>query len=96
MNELLEQMESASVETGARASLSSRSQPHYELVLVVIAAVIFLAGIISPPALMDDVDAVHAQISRNMIQSGDWDIPHLDGVAYIEKAPLQYWLIAIC
>ncbi|HKR97131.1 MAG TPA: glycosyltransferase family 39 protein, partial [Candidatus Angelobacter sp.] len=76
--------------------MSSRSQPHYELVLVVIAAVIFLAGIISPPALMDDVDAVHAQISRNMIQSGDWVIPHLDGVAYIEKAPLQYWLIAIC
>lgn len=82
------------METGAQASLSSR--PRYELVLVVIAAVIFLAGIISPPALMDDVDAVHAQISRNMIQSGDWVIPHLDGVAYMEKAPLPYWLIAIC
>jgi len=94
VNELLEQVESTSMETGARASLSSR--PRYELVLVVIAAVIFLAGIISPPALMDDVDAVHAQISRNMIQSGDWVIPHLDGVAYVEKAPLQYWLIAIC
>ena len=85
------------METGARASLSSRpSWLRYELALAVIAAVIFLAGIISPPALMDDVDAVHAQISRNMIQSGDWVIPHLDGVAYVEKAPLQYWLIAIC
>lgn len=85
------------METGARASLSSRPLwSRYELALVVIAAVIFLAGIISPPALMDDVDAAHAQISRNMIQSGDWVIPHLDGVAYIEKAPLPYWLIAIC
>src|SRR5581483_5809400 len=90
-------MESASTKTGMGASLSSRpSWSCYELVLVVIAAVIFLAGIISPPALMDDVDAVHAQMSRNMIQSGDWVIPHLDGVAYIEKAPLPYWLIAIC
>src|SRR5262245_17913151 len=44
---------------------------------------------------MDDVDAVHAQIARNMIQSGDWVISHLDGVAYMEKAPLPYWLIAI-
>jgi len=97
VNELLEQVESTSMETGARASLSSRpSWLRYELALAVIAAVIFLAGIISPPALMDDVDAVHAQISRNMIQSGDWVIPHLDGVAYVEKAPLQYWLIAIC
>jgi len=97
VNELLEQMESASTKTGMGASLSSRpSWSCYELVLVVIAAVIFLAGIISPPALMDDVDAVHAQMSRNMIQSGDWVIPHLDGVAYIEKAPLPYWLIAIC
>src|SRR5689334_1703852 len=45
---------------------------------------------------MDDVDAVHGQMARNMVQSGDWVIPHLDGVAYMEKAPLPYWLIAIC
>ena len=43
---------------------------------------------------MDDVDAVQAQISRNMLRSGDWVTPHLDGVAYMEKAPLKYWLIA--
>jgi len=45
---------------------------------------------------MDDVDAVHGQIARNMVHSGDWVIPHLDGVPYMEKAPLPYWLIAIC
>ncbi len=43
---------------------------------------------------MDDVDAVHGQISRNMVQSHDWVIAHLDGVPYIEKAPLLYWIIA--
>lgn len=45
---------------------------------------------------MDDVDAVQAQIARNMLASGDWVIAHLDGVPYLEKSPLIYWLIAIC
>src|SRR5690242_9285560 len=43
---------------------------------------------------MDDVDAVQAQISRNMLQSGDWVTPRLDGVAYLEKSPMGYWLTA--
>ena len=43
---------------------------------------------------MDDVDAVQAQISRNMLTSGDWVTARLDGVAYLEKAPLVYWLMA--
>ena len=44
---------------------------------------------------MDDVDAVQAQIARNMLQSGDWVTAHLDGVTYLEKAPLIYWAIAL-
>lgn len=44
---------------------------------------------------MDDVDAVQAAISRNMLDSGDWVTAHLDGVRYLEKSPLKYWLIAI-
>ena len=45
---------------------------------------------------MDDVDAVQAQIARNMLTSGDWVTAHLDGVKYLEKSPLKYWLIAVC
>ncbi len=44
---------------------------------------------------MDDVDAAHGQLALNMIVSHDWVIPHLNGVPYIEKAPLPYWLIAV-
>jgi len=44
---------------------------------------------------MDDVDAVQAQIARNMLASGDWVTARLDGVVYLEKSPLIYWLIAI-
>lgn len=59
------------------------------------AAVIFLGCAVSPPSLMDDVDAVQAQIGRNMLDSGDWVTARLDGVAYLEKSPLKYWMIAI-
>jgi 4-amino-4-deoxy-L-arabinose transferase-like glycosyltransferase len=84
----------------AAAAVLAPQQPsprrHYEIMLVIVAAIVFFGCIISPPALMDDVDAVHGQIARNMVQSGDWVIAHLDGVPYMEKAPLPYWLIAIC
>src|ERR1700682_260852 len=66
-----------------------------ELIVVLFAAIIFLGCIVSPPSLMDDVDAVQAQIARNMLQSGDWVTPHLEGVAYFEKPPLKYWMVAV-
>ncbi len=60
------------------------------------AALVFLGCMVSPPSLMDDVDAVQAQIAHNMLQSGDWVTARLDGVAYLEKSPLKYWMIAVC
>jgi 4-amino-4-deoxy-L-arabinose transferase-like glycosyltransferase len=64
------------------------------LAVLAIAAIVYLGCIVSPPSLMDDVDAVQAQIARNMLNSGDWVTARLDGVAYLEKAPLIYWAIA--
>src|SRR5215813_448604 len=71
------------------------SKGHLYLGLLVIASAVYLGTIVSPPSLMDDVDAVQAQIARNMLASGDWVTARLDGVAYLEKAPLIYWVIAI-
>jgi hypothetical protein len=44
---------------------------------------------------MDDVDSVQAQIARHMLSSGDWVTARLDGITYLEKAPLVYWAIAL-
>src|SRR5215467_1189004 len=65
------------------------------LAVLAVASAIYVGCIVSPPALMDDVDAVQAQIARNMLVSGDWVTAHLDGVKYLEKAPLKYWMIAV-
>src|SRR5580658_6814749 len=64
------------------------------LAVILFAAAVYIGCMISPPSLMDDVDAVQAQIARNMITSGDWVTARLDGIAYLEKAPLTYWAIA--
>jgi 4-amino-4-deoxy-L-arabinose transferase-like glycosyltransferase len=65
------------------------------LIVFLVAGAIYLGCIVSPPSLMDDVDAVQASISRAMLTSGDWVTARLDGVIYLEKAPLHYWIIAI-
>ncbi len=64
--------------------------------ICVLAAAIYLTAIFSPPSLMDDVDAVQAQIAKNMIESGDWVTARLNGIVYLEKPPLKYWMIAVC
>jgi 4-amino-4-deoxy-L-arabinose transferase-like glycosyltransferase len=66
------------------------------IAVAVIAGAIYFGCMVSPPSLMDDVDAVQAQIARTMLISGDWVTARLDGVAYLEKAPLVYWAIAVC
>src|SRR6266550_1104571 len=68
--------------------------PFDEIIVVLFAVIIYLGCVVSPPSLMDDVDAVQAQIARNMLQSGDWVTARLDGVAYLEKSPLKYWMMA--
>ena len=65
------------------------------LALLLIAGSVYFSGIISPPSLQDDVDAVQAQIARNMLATGDWVTARLDGVAYLEKPPLVYWMMAV-
>ena len=67
---------------------------HFYLIVLLVAAAVYAGCMISPPSLMDDVDAVQAQIARNMLTSGDWVTARLDGIPYLEKAPLIYWLIA--
>src|SRR5476651_1468903 len=36
----------------------------------------------------------YAEIPREMLETGDWITPRLDGVNYFEKPPLVYWVTA--
>jgi 4-amino-4-deoxy-L-arabinose transferase-like glycosyltransferase len=67
---------------------------YYAVVVLLFAALIYVPAVFSPPSLMDDVDAVQAQIARNMLESGDFVSARLNGVLYLEKSPLIYWMMA--
>ena len=46
------------------------------------------------PALQDDADSSHAEAAREMMVKGDYVTLHMNGVRYLEKAPMIYWLVA--
>jgi 4-amino-4-deoxy-L-arabinose transferase-like glycosyltransferase len=51
------------------------------------------ASLFTPP-LMDDVDASHAQAAQYFAESGDWVTAKINGIRYIEKPPLPFWIVA--
>ena len=65
----------------------------YLLVLLAIAVGIY-AGNAGYPALLDDADRGHAIAARELRESGDWAVLHINGVRWLEKAPMHYWLVA--
>ena len=63
------------------------------LALFALWAVIYMVGLARPP-LLDDVDALHAEAGREMVQRNDWVTIYTNGIRYMEKAPLLYWSLA--
>jgi len=45
--------------------------------------------------LLDPDEGLYAEIAREMLTSGDWVIPHVNGLPYLEKPPLYFWLTAL-
>jgi 4-amino-4-deoxy-L-arabinose transferase-like glycosyltransferase len=65
------------------------------VILAVLFAALFACLLGSAPLVNPD-EGRYAEIPREMIASGDWVTPRLDGVPYYEKPPLMYWAVAAC
>ena len=75
---------------------SPRQAPTVRMVWLLFAAIfvtVYFASLFSPP-LLDDVDAAHAQVGQHMAETGDLITGKTNGIRYIEKPPLPYWLVA--
>jgi 4-amino-4-deoxy-L-arabinose transferase-like glycosyltransferase len=46
------------------------------------------------PGLLDDADASHAVVAREILARHDWVILYMNGIRYLMKAPLHYWAVA--
>jgi 4-amino-4-deoxy-L-arabinose transferase-like glycosyltransferase len=73
-------------------SVSTSVRLAWVLLLVVFGA-IYLAALHTPP-LLDDADASHAQAAAHMAESGDYVTLRVNGLRYLEKPPLPYWIVA--
>jgi len=62
-------------------------------VVVLLWLALYLPGLWSPP-LLDDADSVHAEAAREMMLRQDWSTLYVNGLRYLEKAPLLYWSMA--
>jgi 4-amino-4-deoxy-L-arabinose transferase-like glycosyltransferase len=63
------------------------------LLPVALAAILYLSST-SNRAVIDQDDGYNSQVAVRMVESGDWVTPYANGVRWLEKPPLMFWLTA--
>ncbi|MDP9038927.1 MAG: phospholipid carrier-dependent glycosyltransferase [Acidobacteriota bacterium] len=70
-------------------------RPNTTLLAILGLWVLFYASFtLRAPALLDDADSVHAEVAREMLARHDFVTLYANGIRYLEKAPLLYWVMA--
>jgi 4-amino-4-deoxy-L-arabinose transferase-like glycosyltransferase len=67
-----------------------------DLVLLSLVFGALLAWKLGSAPLANPDEGRYAEVPREMVASGDWVTPRLNGVPYFEKPPLVYWAVAMC
>jgi 4-amino-4-deoxy-L-arabinose transferase len=88
-------LESAGVAASARRAPRALARPRW-VALLGAAGLLGFYGVclVARPLIAPD-EFRYAEVPREMLASGDWIVPRLDGVLYFEKPPLGYWASAL-
>lgn len=62
-----------------------------EMTLVLLLGGIFCLARAALIGISDPSEGRYCQISWEMAESGDWIVPHWNGIPHLEKPPLAYW-----
>jgi len=65
------------------------------MLLIIVASYLFFFYNIGSYSLKEPDEGRYAEIPREMVEQGDYLVPHLNYVRYFEKPPLLYWVTAI-
>lgn len=65
----------------------------YSFILLFLVLALYIAPLGMRPMFVPD-ESRYAEVPREMIASGDWVSPHLNGLRYFEKPALGYWVTA--
>lgn len=66
-----------------------------EFLIVLAVSLPFIFWGLGSVSLLDPDEGLYGSIAREMTEKGDWITPHFDGVRYLEKPPLYFWLTAL-
>jgi len=64
----------------------------YSLAIIVLGLLIFFFNL-GERDLLDPDETRYAVVAREMRETGQWILPHLNGAIYAEKPPLFFWLV---
>jgi 4-amino-4-deoxy-L-arabinose transferase-like glycosyltransferase len=62
-------------------------------ILIAVWLLIYIPAL-AQPGLLDDADSIHAEAAREMVLNHNWVTLYINGIRYLEKAPLMYWTVA--
>ena len=62
--------------------------------LLVLSSALYLGTATGAALVDDDIDAAHALVAREMLERRDFAVLHMDGIRYLIRPPLHFWLVA--
>jgi len=74
--------------------IADRGGVRWRPILLLFAVLALWFGFLEVRGLYFPDEGRYAEIPREMLATGDWVTPRLNGIPYFEKPPLQYWATA--
>jgi len=67
---------------------------YYILILIILSSIIFFINL-GGWDFWDPDEPRYAQVAKEMMESGNWILPHLNNQVYPDKPPVFFWLLAL-